>query len=295
MSAIWLWTRADLRNRWRSWVVLGLLAGVTFGLAAAGVAGARRTEDALPRLIATGVPHAAVLPNDPAFDAAQRQRSRRPTRGEQDISLRRAVRARSARAAQRRERIDPDDSGVRKGRERAGRGTIRGPRPRRRGGRQRELAATSRARPGVDDDRRPVDTGRGPRPLPRRSRARRKRRLPRAPSRGRRDEGCGRRDGLVPVECLLRQVRRSSGGRREHVRDPEERRSRLQPVPGRRPARGRPPRARRARVRHPRTAEDGEHHRRRTRRAPPLLARGDLRWRGARRRRPRRSGPEPRC
>ena len=73
MTAVWLWARADLRNRWRSWVVLGVLAGVTFGLAAAGVAGARRTEDALPRLVATGVPHAAVLPNDPAFDAAQRR------------------------------------------------------------------------------------------------------------------------------------------------------------------------------------------------------------------------------
>ena len=53
-------------------MVLGLLFGVTFGVATAAVAGARRTEDALPRyLAASGTFHAAVLPNDPAFDAAQ--------------------------------------------------------------------------------------------------------------------------------------------------------------------------------------------------------------------------------
>jgi hypothetical protein len=68
-----MWARADVRARWRSWLVLGLLAGFTFGLAAAGVAGARRTEDALPRAIASGPRlDAAVLPNDPAFDEQQR-------------------------------------------------------------------------------------------------------------------------------------------------------------------------------------------------------------------------------
>ena len=72
-AALSLIARADLRQRWRSWVVLGLLFGVTFGVATAAVAGARRTEDALPRLVAaSGTFHAAVLPNDPAFDAAQR-------------------------------------------------------------------------------------------------------------------------------------------------------------------------------------------------------------------------------
>jgi hypothetical protein len=73
MTAAWMWARADLRARWRSWVVLGLLAGVTFGLAAAGVAGARRTDTALPRALAASPRlDAAVLPNDPEFDAEKR-------------------------------------------------------------------------------------------------------------------------------------------------------------------------------------------------------------------------------
>jgi hypothetical protein len=68
-----MWLRADLRQRWRSWVVLGLLAGVAFGVAAAGVAGARRTADAVPRFIhATGSLDAAVLANSPTFDARTR-------------------------------------------------------------------------------------------------------------------------------------------------------------------------------------------------------------------------------
>ncbi len=73
MTAAWLWGRSELRTRWRSWVVLGLLAGATFGLAAAGWAGARRTSVALPRWVAAQhAPDAAVLVNDPSFDAAKR-------------------------------------------------------------------------------------------------------------------------------------------------------------------------------------------------------------------------------
>lgn len=74
MTAAWFWARAELRARWRSWVVLGLLAGATAGLVAAGVSGARRTEDAVPKYVsAAGAPiDAAVLPNDPNFDADQR-------------------------------------------------------------------------------------------------------------------------------------------------------------------------------------------------------------------------------
>ena len=73
MTAAWLWARAELRARWRSWVVLGLLAGATAGIVAAGIAGARRTDSALPRYIAVaGSIDAAVLANDPTFDAKQR-------------------------------------------------------------------------------------------------------------------------------------------------------------------------------------------------------------------------------
>ncbi|MCU1459104.1 MAG: hypothetical protein JWL73_3196 [Actinomycetia bacterium] len=55
-------------------MVLGLLAGITCGLAAAGVAGARRTDSVLPNFItAIKLPTAAVLANDPSFDARQRR------------------------------------------------------------------------------------------------------------------------------------------------------------------------------------------------------------------------------
>lgn len=44
------WARIDVRRRWRSLVLVGLLAAVTAGLAMAAVAGARRTDTALERL-----------------------------------------------------------------------------------------------------------------------------------------------------------------------------------------------------------------------------------------------------
>src|SRR5579872_4373927 len=46
-----LWAAIDVRRRWRSLVLLGLLAGVTAGLALSAVAGARRTDSALSRLL----------------------------------------------------------------------------------------------------------------------------------------------------------------------------------------------------------------------------------------------------
>lgn len=45
-----LWALVELRRRWRALVVLGLLAGLTAGLAMAAVAGARRTGTAWERL-----------------------------------------------------------------------------------------------------------------------------------------------------------------------------------------------------------------------------------------------------
>jgi hypothetical protein len=72
--------KADLRTRWRSWVVLGILAGITVGLACAGIAGARRTNRAVPHYARIShLPDAAVLPNDPAFDTRmQAQLAKRP-------------------------------------------------------------------------------------------------------------------------------------------------------------------------------------------------------------------------
>jgi hypothetical protein len=73
MSAAWMWARAELRARWKAWLLLGILAGATIGVAAAGWAGARRTERAVPAFVAAArVPTAAILANDPAFDAAKR-------------------------------------------------------------------------------------------------------------------------------------------------------------------------------------------------------------------------------
>ena len=70
-TAVWLLARSELRHRWRSWVVLGLLTGVSVGLACAGIAGARRTGRAVPHFAeVTHVPDAAILANDPGFDDA---------------------------------------------------------------------------------------------------------------------------------------------------------------------------------------------------------------------------------
>ena len=56
------WARVDLRGRWRSLVVLGVLAGLTAGFALAALSGARRSDTALARLRArTNASDAAVF------------------------------------------------------------------------------------------------------------------------------------------------------------------------------------------------------------------------------------------
>ena len=73
VTAAWMWARAELRARWRAWLLLGVLAGVTVGVAAAGWAGARRTERAVPDAVAASrIPTAALLANDPSSGPAQR-------------------------------------------------------------------------------------------------------------------------------------------------------------------------------------------------------------------------------
>lgn len=63
-SAARLWARATVRARWRSLVVLGLLVGVTAGLALATVDGARRTATAFDRLDAReNAPDAVAFPS----------------------------------------------------------------------------------------------------------------------------------------------------------------------------------------------------------------------------------------
>ncbi|HEY4332234.1 MAG TPA: hypothetical protein VGM78_06680, partial [Ilumatobacteraceae bacterium] len=64
-GSTWLWARTDLRHRWKSLVVLGLLAGITAGLALASYDGANRTATALTRLrAATNASDAAVFASE---------------------------------------------------------------------------------------------------------------------------------------------------------------------------------------------------------------------------------------
>ena len=63
-----MWAAADLRRRWRSLVVLGLLAGLSASLAIAALAGARRADTAFDRLRSrTNGADAVVFPSQVAL------------------------------------------------------------------------------------------------------------------------------------------------------------------------------------------------------------------------------------
>src|ERR1700722_4204184 len=58
------WARRDVRRRWRSLVLLGVLVGLTAALALSAWAGARRTDTALERLrVATNASDAVAFPS----------------------------------------------------------------------------------------------------------------------------------------------------------------------------------------------------------------------------------------
>ncbi|MEX2555078.1 MAG: FtsX-like permease family protein [Actinomycetota bacterium] len=61
MSAVWMRLRAETRARWRAWVGLALVAGLAGGLVTAAAAGARRTQTAYERMLATTSPHDVFL------------------------------------------------------------------------------------------------------------------------------------------------------------------------------------------------------------------------------------------
>ena len=56
MAAVWARSRAELRVRWRATVLLAVLVGLTGGVVLAAVAGARRTDSAIDRLVAYNSP-----------------------------------------------------------------------------------------------------------------------------------------------------------------------------------------------------------------------------------------------
>ena len=56
MTAVAIRLRAELRARWRAWLVLALIAGLLGGLVLAAVAGARRGESALDRVLSVTHP-----------------------------------------------------------------------------------------------------------------------------------------------------------------------------------------------------------------------------------------------
>jgi hypothetical protein len=61
MTAVWMLVRSELRGRWRSWLVLAVLAGLSGALVIAVAAGARRTDAAYSGLAAWSGPPDAMI------------------------------------------------------------------------------------------------------------------------------------------------------------------------------------------------------------------------------------------
>jgi hypothetical protein len=61
LTVAWVFLRAELRRRWRTWLSVALLAAAFAGVTTAAAAGARRTDSAYPRLLAwSKAPHMLV-------------------------------------------------------------------------------------------------------------------------------------------------------------------------------------------------------------------------------------------
>ena len=61
MRAVWARARAELRGRLWSWVAIAALVGLAGGVVIAAAAGARRTDTAYPRFLATHTPADVIV------------------------------------------------------------------------------------------------------------------------------------------------------------------------------------------------------------------------------------------
>jgi FtsX-like permease family len=68
LTVAWVFLRAELRRRWRTWLSVALLAAAFAGAATAAAAGARRTDSAYPRLLAwSKAPDMLIVSYGPGF------------------------------------------------------------------------------------------------------------------------------------------------------------------------------------------------------------------------------------
>jgi hypothetical protein len=73
VSAVWLRSTAQLRGRARATVLLAVLVGLAGGMVLAAVAGARRTDAALPRFLAYDRPRADAIIYSPSGGQQRRE------------------------------------------------------------------------------------------------------------------------------------------------------------------------------------------------------------------------------
>ena len=72
VAAVWFQFRVACRNRWKAWTAIGLLAGVVAGVVMVAVAGARRTDSSLHRVVVeTRAADVLVNPNNATLTATQ--------------------------------------------------------------------------------------------------------------------------------------------------------------------------------------------------------------------------------
>src|SRR4051794_17283996 len=67
MGAVWLRSRTELRNRWRAWLAVALLAGIGAGIGMAAFGAAERVEHTYPDFVTEGKPLDVLVPGASRF------------------------------------------------------------------------------------------------------------------------------------------------------------------------------------------------------------------------------------